>query len=62
MSPAIALLLALVPLIRLDLQAGESGSLAVVGLRLKLANLVAAGLALVIGALLTWYWLAESVS
>ena len=60
-SVAVALVLALAPLVRLELRSGESGSEAVVGVRLRLANLVVGGLALVIGALLAWHVVFESI-
>ena len=61
-SPVVALLLALSPLVRLELRPGESGSEAVVGLRLRLGNLAMGGLALVIGALLAWHVVVESLA
>ena len=62
MSPVVALLFALSPLVRLELRPGESGSEAVVGLRLRLGNLVVGGLALVIGGLLAWHVVFESLA
>lgn len=61
LSPAIALLLALVPLVRLDFRTSNVGREAVLGLRLRAAN-VALGLAAVaIGGLLLWHIVFESV-
>jgi hypothetical protein len=60
-SPAIALVLAVAPLVRLDLRDGGSGREAVVGIRLRLANVLVGATALVIGALLVWHIVVESV-
>ena len=60
-SPAIALLLALVPLVRLDVRSGEFGREAVVGLRLKAANVAVGLVALAVGGLLVWHIVLESV-
>ena len=61
LSVAVAFVLALAPLIRLDVSAGESGGEAVIGIRLRLANLAVGGLALVIGGLLVWHTVSEFV-
>ena len=51
-SPAIALVLAVGPLIRFELRDGGSGREAVLGMRLRLANVLVAVTALAIGAVL----------
>lgn len=62
LAPAVALLLAVVPLVRFDVRAGAGGGReAVIGMRLRLANLVVGVTALTIGSLLLWYMLADSV-
>jgi len=60
-SPAIALLLAIVPLVRLDLRSSEIGREAVVGLRLRAANVAVGLVALAIGGILLWHIVFESV-
>ena len=60
-SPAVALALALAPLVRLDLRVGDGGHEAVFGIRLRLANVVVAVLAIAIGSLLLWHIVFESV-
>jgi len=61
MSPGIALLIAAAPLLRLEVRNANSGREAVLGVRLKAANLVIGVLALFIGVLLVGHILAESV-
>jgi hypothetical protein len=60
-SPAIALLLAIVPLVRLDFRSTELGREAVVGLRLRAANVAVALIALAVGGVLVWHIVFESV-
>ena len=60
-SPAIALLLAVAPLVRLELKRNDTGREAVVGLRLKWLNVAIGLLALVIGGLLVGHIVFESV-
>jgi hypothetical protein len=59
-SPAIALLLAVVPLVRLDFRVGDVGREAVLGLRLRVANVAVGFIALAIGGLLAWHIVFES--
>jgi len=61
LSPPVALLIALAPLVRLELPGPQPGGEAVVGLRLRLANFVVGGLALVVGGVLVWHVVFESV-
>jgi hypothetical protein len=61
-SPAVALLLALAPLVRLQLRAGQSGSAGVVGIQTRLANLAVASLALIVGGLIAWHAIFESIA
>lgn len=60
-SPAIALLLAIVPLVRLDLRASETGREAVLALRLRAGNVAVGLVAMAIGAVLLWHVVFESV-
>lgn len=60
-SPVIALVIAAAPLLRLELHDRESGREAVLGVRLKGANVIIGLLALLIGTLLIGHLLAESV-
>lgn len=60
-APVVALLLAVMPLVRFELRAGDGGPEAVIGLRLRLANVLVGLTALAIGALLLWHILSESV-
>ena len=60
-SPGIALLIAAAPLLRLEVHKRESGHEAVLGVRLKAANVIIGLLALLIGTLLVGHILAESV-
>jgi hypothetical protein len=61
-SPAIALLLALVPLVRVEMRPGAAGREAVIGIRLRTANVLVGVAALAIGAVLVWYFVFESVA
>ena len=61
MSPAIALLLALIPLVRLDFRTSDVGREAVVGLRMRAANVAVGLIALAIGGVLLWHIVFESV-
>lgn len=60
-APGIALLIAAAPLVRLELHRDAAGREAVVGVRLKAANVAIGLLALLIGVLLVDHILAESV-
>jgi hypothetical protein len=60
-SPAIALLIAAAPLLRLELHNSQTGREAIVGVRLKAANVIVGLFALLIGVLLVGHILAESV-
>lgn len=60
-SPAIALLLAVAPLVRLDLRTDGSGRAAVIDLRLRLANVLVGGTALAVGVMLAWHVVFETV-
>jgi hypothetical protein len=60
-SPVVALLLAVAPLVRIELKTSDSGREAVLGLRLKLANVLIGLLALLIGGLLVGHIVLESV-
>jgi hypothetical protein len=60
-SPAVALLLAALPLVRVDLRTSDLGREAVLGVRLKIANVIVSLLALAIGGLLLWHIVFESV-
>ena len=60
-SPAVALVLAAAPLLRLELRKNESGGTAIVELRMKVLNVAIGLLALVIGGLLVGHILFESV-
>ncbi len=61
LSPAVALLLAMIPLVRLDFRTSDVGREAVVGLRLRAANVAVGLVALGIGGLLLWHIVFESV-
>ena len=61
LSPAVALLLAALPLIRFGVQTSDAGREAVLGVRLKAANALIGLLALVIGGVLVWHIVFESV-
>jgi hypothetical protein len=54
-------LLAVAPLVRIELKTSDSGREAVLGLRLKLANVLIGLLALLIGGLLVGHIVLESV-
>jgi hypothetical protein len=60
-APVVALLLAVAPLIRVELRSADSGREAVLGLRLKGLNVAVGLLALLIGGLLIGHILFESV-
>ena len=60
-SPAIALLIATIPLVHLELKTGDSGREATVGIRLRAANVIVGLTALGIGGLLVWHIVFESV-
>jgi hypothetical protein len=59
LAPAVALLAAVAPLLRLERRAGEGGVEAVIGVRLRLANLAVTGVALALAAVLAWYFVGE---
>jgi len=61
LSPAIALVLAMIPLVRLDFRITEVGREAVVGLHLRAANVAVGLIAIAIGGLLVWHIVFESV-
>jgi hypothetical protein len=61
LAPAAALLLAVAPLLRVDLRDAETGRQAVVAIRLRALNLITSVLALAVGGLLLWHFLAESM-
>ncbi len=61
MSPGLALLFAAAPLLRLEVRNEDSGREAILGVRLKAANVAIGLLALLIGVLLVGHILAESV-
>jgi hypothetical protein len=61
LSPAVALVLAVVPLVRLEVRPAAGGREALVGVRLRAANLLVGGLAAVTGAVLVWHVLFESL-
>jgi hypothetical protein len=61
MSPGLALLIAAAPLLRLEMRTESAGREAVLGIRLKAANVVIGLLALLVGGLLVGHILAESV-
>jgi hypothetical protein len=60
-GPVVAFLLAVAPLIRVELRSADSGREAVLGLRLKWLNVAVGLLALLIGALLVGHIVFESV-
>jgi hypothetical protein len=60
-APLLALLVAVVPLARLELRQGQSGREAVIAIRLRLVNLAVGVVALAVGALLVWHIVVESV-
>ena len=60
-SPAIALCLAVVPLVRLDFRSSDVGREAVVGLRLRAGNVVVGLVALAVGGVIVWHIVFESV-
>lgn len=60
-SPAIALVLAAAPLLKLELRKNESGGTAVIEVRMRVLNVLIGLLALFIGVLLVGHILAESV-
>lgn len=59
-APALALALAILPLVRLDVRMSEAGREVVVGLRLRAANVLVGLTALAIGLILVWYFLTEA--
>jgi hypothetical protein len=61
MAPAVALALAVAPLVRFQVREGDAGREAVLGFRLKLGNAVVAAVAVGLGALLAWHIVVESV-
>ncbi len=61
LSPAVAFILTIAPLVRFQLQKGESGREAVFGIRLRLANVVVGMVALALGGMLVWHIVIESV-
>lgn len=61
LSPALALILAALPMIRFGVHTSATGREAVLGVRLKAANTLIGLLALAIGGLLAWHIVFESV-
>ncbi len=61
LAPLLALLVAVVPLVRLEVRQGEGGREATIAIRLKLLNLAVGIVALAVGALLVWHIVVESV-
>lgn len=61
LSPAVAFVLAIAPLVRIELHKGESGREALFGIRLRLANVVVGTVALALGGMLLWHIVVESV-
>lgn len=61
LAPLLALLVAVVPLVRLELRQGQSGREAVIAIRLRIANLAVGVIAVAVGALLVWHIVVESV-
>lgn len=61
LAPAVALVLAVAPLVRVQFCNGESGREAVLGVRLRMLNLAVSMVALGIGAVLVWHIVVESV-
>jgi hypothetical protein len=61
-SPVLALLAAVVPLLRLELRDGGTGEReALLGLRLRVPNLLVGLLSLAVGGMLVWHIVVESV-
>jgi hypothetical protein len=58
-APLVALLLAALPLVRLDPGADAGEVVAVIRVRLRRANVAVIGVALVVGAALAWYFAGE---
>jgi hypothetical protein len=58
-GPPLALALAALPLVRLDLRASETGREAVVAVRMRIANTIVSMLALAVGSVLVAYFFAE---
>jgi hypothetical protein len=61
LSPVIALMLAGMPLIRVDMHAGSHGREAVVGVRLRAANVLVGLIAVAVGLVLVWHAVSELV-
>ena len=61
LSPAVALLLAALPLVRFGINTSATGREAVLSVRLKAANALIGLVALVIGGVLVWHVVFESV-
>lgn len=61
LAPLLGLLVALVPLVRLDLRPAADGREALVAVRLRPLNVAVAAVALLVGGLLVWHILAESI-
>jgi hypothetical protein len=61
MAPLPAVLLAMAPLVRLELRHGQAGTEAVVGLRLRAVNLLVGAVALLLGVFLAGHIVVESV-
>ena len=60
-APAMAVLLAAVPLLRLSVSTEDGDQLATIGIRLRVANVVVGVVALLTGALLVGHIVAEAV-
>jgi hypothetical protein len=60
LAPAVALLVAVVPLVRLELTTGKDGEI-VIGVRMRALNVIVGLLALIVGAFLVSHIVAESV-
>ena len=60
LAPALALMIALLPVVKVNLSSGDGGEVQV-GVRLRWLNLVVGLLALAIGGLLVWHIVWESV-
>ena len=61
LAPALALIIAAAPLLRIELRRANGGREAIIGLRLKLLNVAVGAGALAVGLLLLWHIVAEAV-
>lgn len=61
LAPVVALALAVAPLVRFQFRNDESGHEAVLGIRLRLANVIVGAVALALGGMLVWHIVVESV-